>query len=87
MAKEQGSIFSSPESFDEYCSRVSAQLRSRLDERVGFFRRGVERLEGLHRAAQVVRDPELEREIGAQLESLRGELSSLEGAKLDGAAP
>ena len=87
MAKEQGSIFSSPESFDEYCSRISAQLQGRLDERLSFFRRGVERLEGLHRAAQVVRDPDLEREIAGQLETLRGELSSLESARLDGAAP
>lgn len=76
MEAKRESIFENPDGFDSYCDDVARRLQSRR-ERAEFLRRGVERLEGLHRVAHEVEDEATARELEEQMRAARSELEVL----------
>lgn len=74
------SIFTDPDTFEEYFTRTAERLQARWEERVRFIQSSLERLQSLRRAADAVQDTELAGDIGAKLEAARQELAELEAA-------
>ena len=68
------------EAFEEYCARIEARLRERVEERRGFLQDAVERLEALHAASRTLGDTELEPDLAARLDEGRKALSGLDAA-------
>lgn len=70
-------IFSQPEVFEEYYSRISGRLKARVDQRVTFLRTAMERLGPLQTWAERLGEPELARELSSHLDEARDALQSL----------
>jgi len=70
-------IFSQPEAFEEYYSRISGRLKARVEQRVTFLNGAMERLGSLHTWAVRLGEPELARELSSHVDEARDALQSL----------
>lgn len=70
-------IFSQPEAFEEYYSRISGRLKARVEQRVTFLNSAMERLGSLQTWAVRLGEPELARELSSHVDEARDALQSL----------
>jgi hypothetical protein len=85
--ERDSSIFADASVFEEYCVQLSHRLSAHREDRIGFLRQAVSRLEPLLRMAEGLQNAEVEDEVSRRLEAARLEIQSLENLSLDPSSP